>query len=157
MGKGTKMALGIAAVGTAALTIWALTKKALPLTCEIDSDCPSGYNCVDGKCAKLPPPPNFAIKIVNLPSEANMWGCAFQDPATGEYYQPTNRPVIGSHLFDSSERAELDPPVLSGILSISAFYMVSAMDISQVANYQVPITIVKGETYSFDFSTGKII
>ena len=112
------------------------------------------------KAPEPPPPPggpvNFTIKIINLPTEANQWGCAFQDPATGEYYQPTNRPPMGSHLFDPSESAELSSPVSVGILSISAFAQVSAMMVTQIVNYQISLSVTKGGTYTFDFSIGKI-
>lgn len=107
--------------------------------------------------APPPGPVNFTIRIINLPSEANMWGCAFQDPATGEYYQPTNRPIMGSHLFDSSESAELSPPVSSGVLSISAFLQVSPMEVTQIVNYQIDMLVTDKGSYVFDFSTGKIV
>jgi hypothetical protein len=108
------------------------------------------------------PPPeggavNFTIKIINLPPEANQWGCAFQDPATGEYSQPTNRPVMGSHLFDPSESAQLSPPVSAGVLSISAFAQVSVTMANQIVNYQISLSVAEGSTYTFDFSTGKIV
>ena len=102
-------------------------------------------------------PANFTIGIINLPPEANMWGCAFQDPSTGEYYQPTNRPIMGSHLFDTSESAELSLPISSGMLSISAFSQVSAMEVVQIVNYQVSMSVTNNGSYVFDFSTGEII
>ncbi len=101
-------------------------------------------------------PANFTVRIMNLPSGANKWGCAFQDPATGEYYQPTNRPLIGSHLFDSSESAELSTPISSGVLSISAILMgATNFDVTQIVNYQIDISVTNNSTYTFDFSTGK--
>ncbi len=112
------------------------------------------------KAAPAPPPEgpvNFTIKIINLPAGANQWGCAFQDPATGEYHQPTNRPPMGSHLFGPSESAELSSPVSSGILSISAFAMVSAMEVTQIINYQISLSVTNGGTYTFNFSTGLIV
>lgn len=123
----------------------------------------AAYFLTKGKEEKppVPPPPggpvSFTIKIINLPSETNMWGCAFQDPTTGEYYQPTNRPIMGSHLFGSSESAELSSPVSSGILSISAFSQASIMEVIQIVNYQINMSVTDNGVYVFDFSTGKII
>jgi len=132
-----KIAIGIGGI-LAVLGISALTKKTGVITPPIGTV-------------------NFAVKIVNLPTVANKWGCAFQDTSTGEYYPPTNIPKIGNQLFDSSGVAELSVPISLGILSISAFLTgASSFDITQTVNYQINMSVVNNNTYIFDFSIGSI-
>jgi len=129
-------------------------------TKELTVSIEEGNNELNMQLVSTAAPPgvaNFMVSIINLPSEANMWGCAFQDPTTGEYYQPTNRPIMGSHLFGASESAELSSPVSSGILSISAFSQASAMEVTQIVNYQINMSVTNNGSYVFDFSTGKIV
>lgn len=101
-----------------------------------------------------PGPASFEISVINLPEEATSWGCAFKDPATDVFYQPTNHPATGAFTFGPSDVAELSVPVSSGVLSISDFAGVSLMEIAQLQNYQIQMNVAEGGKYIFDFAKG---
>ena len=159
---GAELMIDGAAVG---VSPWSGTVKigahSLKATKAGSRDYTSTFNVVAGLnniTATLSLPPvigSFSISVANLPAEATGWGCAFRDPATGAYYQPTNHPATGSFLFDAAGAAQLSPPALNGVLSISAFSG-EGMAVVQLVNHQVPMSATDGGQYVFDFATGEL-
>ena len=98
------------------------------------------------------PPFVFTISVINLPAGGTSWGCAFLDPTTGLYTQPTNHPATGSFTFAPGDTADLSVPVSSGTLSISAFAGTGLANINQLVNYQAPMSITKN-SFVWDFSS----
>ncbi len=140
----------------------ALAPTSNPLTLTVTQDM-----TITASFSTPTPPPTggaavFTIAVANLPAEATSWGCAFQDPATGIYSEPTNHPTTGLFTFGASEIAQISVPVSAGVLSISAFAEggssteAGIMLPAQIVNYQINISVSDGGAYTFDFNTQKL-
>ena len=118
------------------------------------------------KPSSQPPPPTgvtkFTIGIVNMPSSADRWSCAFQDTTTGIWYQRSNLPFPpppSAGLLSPTDIAPFSVPVSAGILSISAAAGTGSSADSGItvptviAMYQINISVIDGGTYTFNFST----
>lgn len=111
---------------------------------------------------QVTPPPiggavNITLSLTNLPIEAACWGCAFFDPINGMYYQPTNTPAAGGHLFSPDESIQISAPVSSGTLSIIASGAYNGgLNLPLVGQWQPHIDAVNNGKYVFDCSTETI-
>ncbi|MDD3493370.1 MAG: hypothetical protein PHZ19_07755 [Candidatus Thermoplasmatota archaeon] len=111
-----------------------------------------------------PSPPDgeisFTVVVLNVPLDATGgWACAFHDKSSNIYYQPENAPVgIGLHTFSNNQEAVMRVPTDSGELSIIAGSSSGEYPPSIViaASYLMPLNVVKGGRYVFDFASGKI-
>jgi hypothetical protein len=123
---------------------------------------------MSGKKTPGPPPvgpASFTVGIANLPAGADHWSLAFQNPATGIWYQRSNLPFPpppGSGLLKPTDVAPMSVPVSTGVLSILAAEGTGSNTDSGVvvpviiASHQIHISVIDGGSYTFDFNTQKL-